>query len=187
MQTAFASRVAALSKGEDGLTVLERTGLGIATVMARAGQVPALGQRLGMALVDGPVRSAAEARAMLGTGPGTWLMIAENVAPDWAERIADDMAGLASVFDQSSGYAILRLSGAEAAAVLRKGAFLDFHVDAFPPGSVAVAVIEHIGAILWRLDETVFEIVVFRSFASSFWHWLVTAAASIGVPLRAAG
>jgi methylglutamate dehydrogenase subunit D len=113
-------------------------------------------------------------------------MIAETPAPGWAAIVADDLAGIASVFDQSSGYAILGLSGVGAGALLQKGAFLDLHADAFPPGSVAVTVIEHIGAILWRPDENIFEIAVFRSFASSFWHWLTAAAAASDLVLHRA-
>ena len=150
------------------------------------GQSAVIGPRLGFPVADRPGRFASADVALLGTGPGAWLMISETPAPGWAMTVADDLAGFASVFDQSSGYAILRLSGVGAGALLQKGAFLDLHTDAFPPGSVAVTVIEHIGAILWRPDENIFEIAVFRSFASSFWHWLVTAAAASDLALHRA-
>jgi sarcosine oxidase subunit gamma len=113
-------------------------------------------------------------------------MIADEPAPDWPADVAENLADAASVFDQSSGYAILCLSGLDAGALLQKGAFLDLHPGKFKTGSVAVTVIEHIGAIVWRADETLFEIAVFRSFASSFWHWLVTAAAAAELLLHRA-
>lgn len=185
-QTAFGALLAALPAEGTGIAVSERTTRGVATVMARAGQAAAIGRRLGFAVTDGPVLSASPEAVLLGTGPGAWLMIVETFTPGWATAVADDLAGFASVFDQSSGYAILRLSGVRAGALLQKGAFLDLHMDAFPPGSVAVTVIEHIGAILWRSEENVFEIAVFRSFASSFWHWLAAAAAATDLALHRA-
>ncbi|HEY0270364.1 MAG TPA: hypothetical protein VGC10_05180 [Sphingomonas sp.] len=38
-------------------------------------------------------------------------------------------------------------------------------------------------AIRWRIAAECFEIAVFRSFAGGFWHWLITAAAAMGVRL----
>lgn len=187
--TAFAPLLATLPAGEGGLIVTERSGLGIATVMARAGRQDALVEQArtlyGIVPADGPRRVAAGDIAFVGTGPGAWLMLADGVGPDWAAEAASAFAGVASLFDQSSGYAMLRLSGADAARVLQAGLFLDLHPRAFPPGAAAVSVIAHVGVILWRLDQDDgFEIAVFRSFASSFWHWLTTAAAAMGIVLH---
>jgi sarcosine oxidase subunit gamma len=122
---------------------------------------------------------------MIGIGPGNWLYTDEdaNGGDDDAAvaMLCERLAGVASVFDQSSGYGVLRIEGSAAAALIGKGAFIDLHPAAFPLGSSAVTVIAHIDAILWRLDEDVFEIAIFRSFAGSFWHWLATAAAAMGI------
>ena len=185
-ETAFGSLVAALPALDSGIVVRECAGRGLATVMARAGRSKTISERLGFALSDGPLRGAHGDVALLGTGPGTWLMIVERRSPDWPRDVAADLAGFASVFDQSSGYAILRLSGIGARLLLQKGMFLDLHSDTFKAGAVAATAIEHIGVIVWCLEESVFEIAVFRSFASSLSHWLVTAAAAAGLPLRRA-
>lgn len=186
-RSGFAFLLAELPTGGGDIAVTERTGLGIATVMVRTNQADAVGRKLGVQLADGPVRSVSDALALLGIGPGAWLMLAQDAPTDWGLCMADELADIASVFDQTSGYAILRISGQQAAALLQKGAFVDLDPGVFPPGSVAVTVIEHIGAILWRLDETTFEIAVFRSFAGSFAHWLVTAAAAAAVTLHGPG
>jgi heterotetrameric sarcosine oxidase gamma subunit len=186
IETAFAVSLAKLGAGDGRLLVSERTGLGIASIMARAGQAEPLIARIaatyGIEAIDGPSRVAADGgRAMIGVGPGAWLFVKEDAPADWANDVADGLAGFGSVFDQSSAYAVLRLEGPAAATLIGKGAFLDLHPGVFPPGSAAVTVIEHIGAIVWRIGPESFEIAAFRSFASSFWHWLITAAAAIGV------
>jgi sarcosine oxidase subunit gamma len=187
---AFAANLAGLSAGRQGLIVAERTGLGIATVMARAGAIEVIAARVqeacGIDLIDRPMLSGTGCTRFAGSGPGAWLAISEGADPFWAETLADDLADIASVFDQSSGYAVLRLSGAQARPLLQAGAFLDLHADAFPIGSVAVTVIAHVGAILMRTGEETFDVAVFRSFASSFWHWLTITAAARGIGLSAA-
>ncbi len=180
--------VGALPAAGGGLAVSERGDLGIATIMARASSTAALAQRVaerfGIALIDGPILSGAGAVRFAGTGPGSWLSFCEGADPFWACSMAVQLDGVASVFDQSSGYAVLRLGGAEAMPMLQSGAFIDLHADAFPVGAVAVTVIAHVGAILIRVGEAQFDVAVFRSFAGSFWHWLATSAAARGVPLH---
>lgn len=75
---------------------------------------------------------------------------------------------------------MFRLSGSDATALLRRGAFLDFSPPAFGPGSVAVTVIAHIGVIIRQLDDTPsYDLAVFRSLGESFRHWLTITAASL--------
>lgn len=186
--SAFAPFVDALSVGQGTVRVEEPRTTGIATVMARAGQTAAFVDRAaalyGVAPEDDPRRVSANGVAFAGTGPGAWLMLREDATPDWAAGAATALDGVASLIDQSSGYALLRLSGEDAARLLQAGLFVDLHPAAFPSGSVAVSVIAHIGVILWRLDgEDGFEIAIFRSFASSFWHWLTTAASAMDIAL----
>jgi sarcosine oxidase subunit gamma len=186
---AFAESLAGLPSVRGGLVIVERTGLGIATVMARAGATGRVAARLseiyGVDLVDRPMLSRTGPTSFAGTGPGAWLALCEQADPFWASILADDLAGVASVFDQSSGYAVLRLSGAQARPILQAGAFLDLHADTFPVGSVAVTAIAHIGAILMRAGDETFDVAVFRSFASSFWHWLTLTAVARGIGLTA--
>lgn len=187
VETAFTSHVAALAAGDADapLLVSERSPGAIATVTARSGQVEALRaavrERLGLEIANDACRIASGGRAMIGIGPGNWLFVGDEAGPDTVPALADALSGLASVFDQSSGYAILRIEGDTAAALLGKGAYIDLHPAAFPPGRAAVTVIAHIDAILWRVSRTAYEIAIFRSYADSFWHWLATASAAMGI------
>jgi sarcosine oxidase subunit gamma len=86
---------------------------------------------------------------------------------------------LASVSEQSAGYAVLRLRGPGAAELLQKGAFIDLDPRVFAVGDAAVTVIAHIGVVLWKVDDApTFDVAVFRSLLGSFQDWI--AAASVG-------
>lgn len=164
------------------LSVQWRSGFGLATIMARKSVGAA---EIGRVLeVEAPGRPqlcrGAEGLALIGTGAGTWLAYADDVAPFWADSLSDRLAGLASVSDQSDGYRVARLTGDGARTLLQRGAAIDFHPEVFGPGSAATTVIAHIGAIIWQIDtQPTYDVAVFRSFADSFRHWLDLTAAAL--------
>ena len=138
------------------------TGLAMATVLARKGQRAALAAKVqalfGVTLPEGPKRAVNRAVAFVATAPGIWLAVCEGgAATGWSAQLAKDLEGLASVMDQSDGYAGLRLEGPAVLEVLAKGVFLDLHLSAFPVGSAAGVTVSHIGVILWRREETASE------------------------------
>lgn len=139
-------------------TMTERTGLALATVMARKGADHAA------------IRFAASCE-LIPAGPGTWLAEGE------ADVLGERLAGLACVSDQSGGYVVLRFTGPSARALLQKGVAIDLDPSVFGPGSAAVTVIAHIGVILRQVDTApTYDLALFRSFAGSFRHWVATAA-----------
>ncbi|MGG5819968.1 sarcosine oxidase subunit gamma [Falsiroseomonas sp. HW251] len=89
----------------------------------------------------------------------------------------------AAAVDQSGGLAMLRLAGPAAAEVLSRGCRLDLHPAAFPPGSVARTPIAQVAVILYRAEATTFDILVPATFAHSFEHFLLAAAAPFGCAL----
>jgi methylglutamate dehydrogenase subunit D len=144
--------------GPPGVTVSPRDHLGLATVMARNGG----------------------ALSLVWAGPEQWLAVSHDRSI--ARRLADDLAGLASVADQSDGRAVLRIGGPRARAALAKGCPLDLHPRAFGPGDTAVTAIAHVGVQLWQLDDApTYELAVPRSMAKSFWTWLSASAAEFGL------
>lgn len=58
-----------------------------------------------------------------------------------ARDLGQRLRGLASIFDQSGGRTVLRLSGPRARDVLAKGLPIDLHSRAFGPGSAATRTI----------------------------------------------
>jgi len=173
-----------------GVTVGDRDGLGLATVLARQGKSAALaarvGERFGLALPQGPTRADAGAIAFAGTGPGAWLATSEAGGNGFAASLREAIGDLAAVVDQTDGQAVLRVTGPRLRETLAKGVPLDLHPVVFRPGDVAATLVSHVGATLWRLPDArdgspVFEIAVHRSTAGSFWHWLAESAAEFGL------
>ncbi len=168
-----------------GVTVRPLPDLHLASVLARRGCHEALADRV-MAiyqidLPDRPRREARGAMAFVGAGPNAWLAVSEAGDSGWPAELVDVLSGLASVCDQSDGYAALRLQGPRVVDLLAKGLFLDLHLSAFPVGASAGASISHIGVTLWRREAAAFDLLVARSYAGSFWHWLEDSAGEYGM------
>lgn len=158
----------------DTLILEEQLNLGMATIMARKGATAvSIGAILGIDLPTGPGAIFAGDLTVIGMGPECWLAVKANAAPDFIERLTDALVGLASVSDQSSGYAVWEIAGSRARTLLQRGAFIDFHDEVFKTGSAVTTLIAHIGTIIWQVDDRPgYYVATFRSYASSFRHWL---------------
>lgn len=172
-----------------GVRVAEES-VPLAAVSARKGALGPLRERVrasfGLDLPDGPRVASGPGVSFLGTAPDAWLALAPRAEQELATSLARDLADLASISDQSDGYAVLRLSGPRVRDTLAKGSSIDLHPSAFGPGSAAVTSAAHIGVILWRMPgpdapAPVFHLAVFRSYAESLWHWLSVSAAEYGI------
>jgi len=179
--------------GAPGVIAQDRDGLGLATIILRRGQRETLAQRVrkhyDIELPRGSVRAAAREVGFLGLGPDSWLASKELGGNDFAVSIRAVLGPIASVSDQSDGYAVLRLSGSRVRETLTKLIPIDLHPRAFLPGDVASTVASRFGVTLWRLADapdksSVFEIAMFRSVAASFWHALSESAAEFGLNRR---
>ncbi len=179
-----------VADGAPGLTVEVRHDYAIASVEARRGRAPALATRaraaFGLALRTGPHRASAGPIAFAAAGPAHWLATARAVEPQgFAAKLARELTGLAYVTDLSDGRIILAVGGPKVREALAKGVPIDLHPRAFRPGDAAVTVAHHIGVHLWLIDDApTFELAVPRSYAASFWHWLVEAGGEFGVEIR---
>ena len=166
-----------------GVNVTARERLGVASIQARRGGAAALSAlvrtRYGLELPTTPRAIRDAAHAFVWAGPGQWLFVAEQ-----KESFAE-LSALAAVTDQSDARAALRLSGPKVRDMLAKGCMIDLHPAAFPPGAAAMTSIAHIGVHFWRVDEpphgdAIFDILVARSMAASFWSWASASAAEYG-------
>lgn len=175
----------------NGVVVIERSGLAIATVMARRDKAVELGAAaksyFAIALPAGATWVAGNGVVFLGTGPGKWLAIGETNHPDFVANLEAQFQGVASVADQSGALGVLRLTGPALLPVLEKGLQIDLAPSTFPVNSVAVTSIAHIGTTLWKVDDTpTFDVAVARSLADSFRHWLEVSAAAYALSLQRA-
>jgi sarcosine oxidase subunit gamma len=151
---------------------------GFATLMLRKESTPArLGAILGVELPLGPSCTRTAGLTLVAIGPGAWLAVRDERAPEWALELQESCRGVASVSDQTGGLAAWRLSGPCARTVLQRGAFIDFDPGSFGPGSAAVTSIAHIGVTVWQTDDSLtFQLAVARSYSHSFIDWLRTTA-----------
>ncbi len=172
-----------------GVLATDRDGLGIATILARKAQLNALTsrvrERFGVELPRGPYRVSAGDVAFAGVAPESWLVTSEIDSHRFAASLKEGLDAVAAVADQSSGYAVLRLSGPNLREALAKMLPIDLHPRSFRTGDVAATLAAHVGATLWRLQDAadgspVFEVAVYRSYAASFWHSLASSAAEFG-------
>jgi heterotetrameric sarcosine oxidase gamma subunit len=169
-----------------GVNVADREELALASVLVRKEEATSLEHRVrdvfGIVLPRGPRRVSAGDIAFMGAGPGAWLATHERAGSGFAVSLKEKLGQVASVSDQSDGYAVLRLSGPRVRDTLAKMCPVDLHPRAFGCDEVAVTAAGHIGATLWRLEDAAdgspaFEIAVYRSFAADFWHLLMESAA----------
>lgn len=177
LQSSFGSK--------DGLQQLRyapRHGLQLATVINRGSDRVGFGRKVeevcGLSLPSGPRRTTFGRMAALGIGTRTWLFMEDEGAPGFARRLRTGLGSTAAVSDQSDAYAVIRIAGACARAVLGKGLPVDLHPRAFDTTHVAVTLCSHVGVTVWQPDDApTFEIAFSRSYAASFMHWLKTSAA----------
>jgi heterotetrameric sarcosine oxidase gamma subunit len=102
------------------------------------------------------------------TGPDQAMVLGPRVAPEGA-----------AVTDQSDAWAVMRLEGQAAEAVLARLVPLDLRSAQFPPGHAARTMLHHMTCTLMRVEVHAFEIMVFRSMAATAVHHLETAIKSV--------
>ncbi|MDA7967167.1 sarcosine oxidase subunit gamma [Ruegeria sp.] len=95
-------------------------------------------------------------------GPAQAMLM--GPAPDAA------LADHAAIVDQSDAWAIVRLEGDAAEAVLARLVPLDLRVAQFKRGHTARSLLFHMTASITRVGENAFQIMVFRSMAESLVH-----------------
>jgi heterotetrameric sarcosine oxidase gamma subunit len=173
------------TEGSPGVTIAERSDLGLATIACRNGQDDGLKasvrEAYGVDLPPTSTMARGKDVSFIGVGPGQWLAVSETLEN---QALADDLIaklkGLASIADQSDGRAVIRLSGPRARDVLAKGLAIDLDPRVFPEDGAVTSTISHMGVQLWQEGPESYDIALFRSVAESFWRWLTASAAEFG-------
>jgi len=148
------------------ITIIAADGFGLATIVPIAPLPQVAAALSGMA-------------SLLAIGPQQVPAHADCGGPDWAEAVGTRLAGLAHVVDQSSAYALFALAGPGAWRLLQKGLPVDLSPEHFPVGGVVVSAIAQIGVIARHRAPDRFDLLVARSLAGHFRHWLDTAAPTV--------
>ena len=155
------------------------TGFHVAQAHALRGRSGAIAEavtgRFALALPGANRCAAASGITLIGAGPERWLILT-------AHQLSEDALGeSAIVFTLSGSRALFSIEGPKAAALLAKGTSIDLHERHFGAGSAALTRIGHFSAVLWRPgDGPRYCALIARSFAESFWEWLVLAGEEFG-------
>lgn len=180
---AKAGQIGAPSKPGVTLLILER--LGLATLIATPGSTGlerATKQLIGLELPRRSSVALSHTHCLAWSGPDQWLLLARDRA-GFSDLLAS-LSGEAAISDQSHARAALRVSGTRVREFLAKGAMIDLHSSVFSVGATALTSFAHISVQLWRTEDgpdgAVFELLVARSMAGSFWSWLSGSAAEFG-------
>ncbi len=107
-----------------------------------------------------------------------WLVLApRSRVPELVQTLRQKLERVHSlVVDVSDMRAILRIEGEGAREVLLKGCSLDLLSDEYKPGTVRRMRFAEIAALLHVVEDDVFEVYVFRSYAEYAWDFLAAAA-----------
>lgn len=110
--------------------------------------------------------------------PGRWTVVSQDPAlPEALTKAAGDNT---TVVDLSHGRTVVRVDGEKSRWVLSKLFALDFRSDYFPLEKGLATKHHEIFAQIQRIGEDAFDVIVFRSYARSFWHALTRASEEAG-------
>ncbi len=114
-----------------------------------------------------------ETRAMR-TAPDQILLLFPHARPDANAHVQARLNGAGYTTDQTDAWIVLELSGPETLPALERICPLDLNTSVFPTGACARTVMEHMGAIILRLDDDRVLLLSARSTAASFLHAVET-------------
>jgi sarcosine oxidase, subunit gamma len=128
-------------------------------------------------------RANGEGNVVVPFAPGEWLVCLGNKnGPEVGRELERFLeSGPGSLTNLSHGRTVITVSGDCARDVLAKGCALDLHPQAFAPGQCAQTQIAGIATTLRHMAApATYELIVPRSFAHWFWHWLISASDEYG-------
>lgn len=156
----------------------------------RAGVERVLGLALPLAL--GPVvRDEARGVSVQWMSPDEWLIVVPAGLEFEAEAaLRRELSGHYAVMNVTGGQTVLELTGPKVRELLMKCTPYDVHPRAFPVGKGVSSVFAKSSAVIRRVDEDRWELVIRRSFADYLYSWILDAAEEFGVfvaPAETAG
>ena len=107
-----------------------------------------------------------------------WLILCSRTkAAELTAALKVELGGVHSlIVDVSDMRAVLRLEGEGVREVLLKGSSLDLLSDDYAPGTVRRMRYAEIAALLHVVEDKVFDIYVFRSYADYAWDFILATA-----------
>jgi len=145
--------------------------------------VASVHRAFGVAPVQAPLTVSTGDVEFVGVGVSRWHVISRTQpSAEHHRKLREATDGLASLVDVSHGFTTFQISGAFATQALAKLVRCDLDETSFPAGACAATEAHGMSIQLRRrLRNDVYECAVARSFGSSLFHALVTAAEQFGI------
>jgi len=129
--------------------------------------------------------SATGQNSIYWMGPNEWLVIVEGgTEGEVQNRLRQTLSGHFSVVDVSGGQTLVELSGRAVDLLLKKSCVYDFHPCEFASGRCVQTTFAKASALVSKLDEKTFQLVIRRSFSDYLFSWILDAASEYGVEIR---
>lgn len=106
--------------------------------------------------------------------PDQMMLVFAHATPDAEAVVQAKLNGAAYTTDQTDGWVLLDVSGPDTLAALERVCPVDLDTDAFPTHASARTVMEHLGALIIRLEADRFLLASASSSAASFAHAIKT-------------
>ena len=182
-------KVAALGSAQGaGVVILESAFLGHLILRgnsADAAFVAGVEQALGLPLPRkaGGLSLAEEADVSIQwISPDEWLVIVPGGREFATERrLRERLTGHFAVINVSGGQTVLELSGPAVREVLMKSTPYDVHPSNFPVGKGVSTVFAKSTALIRRVADDRWQLVIRRSFADYLYRWVLDASDEFGV------
>jgi heterotetrameric sarcosine oxidase gamma subunit len=127
------------------VTLIDRTGQAVVLVRASPGGEVAAG----LGVPPGRAARTGDGTLVVRTAPDAWLLLA---GPASRFRPIEAAGEFVNVFDLTHGYALLRLTGRDAAGVLARVCAIDLSDAASPDGTAFRALVAGLAATVVRDD-----------------------------------
>ncbi|MFY7963099.1 MAG: sarcosine oxidase subunit gamma [Elsteraceae bacterium] len=157
----------------------------IVQIAARKGQTAALKAALkaafGLELGEAGHATYGGGLTALPIQPDAWVLVSEPRGEGALAAEVKKAVGVAgSVVDQTHGRCVIALTGERAPEVMARFCRIDLHPAVFGPGRAAVTPMAELFCVLSHGPAAHYEMILFSTFADSFFHSVITAAATTG-------
>lgn len=173
---AQALKSSAASKAASSVLLAERELTGLLVLRAnesREALSDALVNVAGISLPETLQSTESGAYCARWMSPDEWLLSCPNIeAFDIEKSLRAAVDGHFAVVNNSGGFSVMKLSGADARNVLKKSSVYDVSPENFAPGKVVNTTLAKAQVTLRALPDDAFELIIRRSFADYVWLWL---------------
>lgn len=111
---------------------------------------------------------------LLALGVDQFFALFSHATPDALQIVGSALEDAAYLTDQTDNWVFLELTGPRARPALERICPIDLHPTSFSVGSAARTVMEHLGALVVRMDDESYLLASASSSAGSFLHAIET-------------